>query len=161
MRMVEYEIRIAGREIPISFNPARREATIDGKSFQIQTTRHGSRLVVDVSGRSHTVEIVQGRVFVNGEETRFSIQKSRPRIGGKKSAATAARGAKVKPPMPGRIVSVEAKVGDQVKRGQGLLVLEAMKMQNEVTAPVEGLVKAVHVRPGQTVDANAVLVEIE
>ena len=65
------------------------------------------------------------------------------------------------PPMPGRIVSVDVKVRDQVKEGQGVLVLEAMKMQNELTAPTDGLMKAVQVKPGQTVDGNAALVEFK
>ena len=159
--LVEYEVRLAGRTVPISFNPEKKEAQVDGKTFLIQTTRYGNRVIVDLAGHNYSLEIIQGRVYVNGEETRFSISKSRPRIGGKKSAASAAKGAKIKPPMPGRIVSVEVKVGDSVKKGQGLLVLEAMKMQNEVTAPTEGLVKAINVKPGQTVDGNTIMVEIE
>ena len=159
--MVEYEIRVAGRNIPISFDPEKKQATVEGKSFALATTRYGNRVIVDVDGHSYALEIIQGRVYVNGEETRFQIQKAPPRIGGRKAAAAAVKGARVKPPMPGRIVSVDVKVGDQVKKGQGLLVLEAMKMQNEVTAPAEGLVKAVNVKPGQTVDANTVMVEIE
>lgn len=159
--MVEYEILLAGHSIPISFDPQKREAAVEEKKFQIQTTRYGTRVIVDVNGHNYSIELIQGRVYVNGEETRFVLHKSRPRLGGKKAAGAAVRGAKVKPPMPGRIVSVDAKVGDQVKKGQPLLVLEAMKMQNEVSAPVEGLVKVINVKPGQTVDANTVMVEIE
>lgn len=159
--MVEYEIKLAGRIVPISFSPEKKEAEVEGKKFQIATTRYGNRVIVDVGGHNHAIEIIQGRVYVNGEETRFHIQKSRPRIGGKRSSAAAVKGARLKPPMPGRIVSVDVKVGDQVKKGQPLLVLEAMKMQNEVSAPAEGLVKAVNVKPGQTVDANTIMVEIE
>jgi biotin carboxyl carrier protein len=161
LTMVEYEIQIAGHNVPISFYPEKREAAIEEKKFQIQTTRYGTRVIVDVNGHNYSIELIQGRVYVNGEETRFILHKSKPRIGGKKSAGAAVKGAKIKPPMPGRIVSVEAKVGDQVKKGQPLLVLEAMKMQNEVSAPVEGLVKAINVKPGQTVDANTVMIEIE
>jgi biotin carboxyl carrier protein len=159
--MVEYEIKLAGRVVPISFNPDRKEAEVEGKKFQIATTRYGNRVIVDVGGHNHSIEIIQGRVYVNGEETRFNIQKSRPRIGGKRASAAQVKGARVKPPMPGRIVSVDVKVGDQVKKGQPMLVLEAMKMQNEVSAPTEGLVKAVNVKPGQTVDSSTILIEIE
>jgi biotin carboxyl carrier protein len=159
--MVEYEIQIAGYTVPISFAPDKKEAAIEEKKYQIQTTRYGSRVIVDINGHNYSIELIQGRVYVNGEETRFRLQKAPPKIAGKKAGGAAAKGAKVKPPMPGRIVSVEVKVGDQVKKGQGLLVLEAMKMQNEVSAPAEGLVKAVNVKPGQTVDANTIMVEIE
>lgn len=159
--MVEYEITLAGRQTLIAFDPEKKTAEVDGKRFQIQTTRYGNRVIVEVNNHDYALELIQGRVFVNGEETRFQIQKSRPRIGGKKAGAAAVKGARVKPPMPGRIVSVDVKVGDQVKKGQGILVLEAMKMQNEVTAPAEGLVKAVHVKAGQSVDGNTIMVEIE
>lgn len=158
---VEYEIQLSRRTLPISFEPDRKVAVVDGKEFQIQTTKYGNRVIVDVDGKSFAVEIVQGRVYVNGEEQRFTIQRGKPRIAAGRKTAAGPQGAKVKPPMPGRIVSVEVKVGDRVQRGQGLIVLEAMKMQNEVTAPADGLVKAVNVKPGDQVDANATLVEIE
>lgn len=159
--MVEYELHLGRREVQVSFDPEKKTAAIDDKTFQIVTTRYGNRVIVELDGKPYAIEIVQGRVYVNGEEQRFSIQKGRPKFLGGKKAEAAAKGAKVKPPMPGRIVSLDVKVGDQVKRGQGLLVLEAMKMQNEITAPADGLVKAINVKPGQTVDANAILIEIE
>lgn len=161
MSVVEYEIRFGRRELGISFDPEKRTAEVDGRTFQVQTTKYGNRILVDLDGKTHSIEIIQGRVYVNGEEHRFTIQKGKPKVLGAKKGGEAVKGARVKPPMPGRIVSVDVKVGDQVKRGQGLLVLEAMKMQNEITAPADGLVKAVNVKPGQTVDGNAVLVEIE
>jgi len=159
--LVEYEISFGRRMVAISFDPEKKKATVGEKTYEIQTTKHGNRILVDLDGKTHNIEIIQGRVYVNGEEQRFTIQKGKPRVLGGKKADAGAKGARIKPPMPGRIVSVDVKVGDQVKRGQGLLVLEAMKMQNEITAPTDGLVKAINVKPGQTVDNNAVLVEIE
>ncbi|MGB9802351.1 biotin/lipoyl-containing protein [Desulfofundulus sp.] len=63
-------------------------------------------------------------------------------------------------PMPGNINAVKVKVGDQVKVGDPLVILEAMKMENEITAPVAGTVKEVRVKPGQTVNNGDVLVII-
>lgn len=63
-------------------------------------------------------------------------------------------------PMPGNINDVKVKPGDQVKQGDALLVLEAMKMENEITAPVAGTVKDVKVQKGQTVNNGDVLVVI-
>jgi biotin carboxyl carrier protein len=65
----------------------------------------------------------------------------------------------LKAPMPGTIISVLAKVGDPVARGQDLCVLEAMKMQNSLKASQPGVVKAIHIAPGQKVGAGAVLIE--
>ncbi len=63
--------------------------------------------------------------------------------------------------MPGKIVKVLVKVGDEVKEGQGLVVVEAMKMENEMKAPKAGKVVEVNVREGQTVEGNAKLCAVE
>jgi acetyl/propionyl-CoA carboxylase alpha subunit len=67
----------------------------------------------------------------------------------------------VEAPMPGNIVAVHAKAGDKVAMGDSLVVVESMKMQNEITAPVAGEVKAVNCAPGDQVAFGAVLVEIK
>ena len=63
--------------------------------------------------------------------------------------------------MPGRVVDIMVKVGDKVKAGDPILVIEAMKMENEVPAPVAGKIKAVHVTKGDSVNPDEALVEIE
>lgn len=67
----------------------------------------------------------------------------------------------VKAPMPGAVVSVEVTPGQEVKRGQGLVILAAMKMENEIKSPRAGRVKSVDVQPGQTVEQGRTLVVIE
>ncbi|MEO8623569.1 MAG: biotin/lipoyl-containing protein [bacterium] len=64
-------------------------------------------------------------------------------------------------PMPGMIVRVAVQVGDSVLPGQGLIVMEAMKMENELRAASAGTVKAVHAKPGTAVDKGALLLELE
>lgn len=76
------------------------------------------------------------------------------------SAAQVTEGQKIEAPMPGGIVSVAVKIGDTVKKGQLLLVLEAMKMENEIVSPVEGKILAVGVSKGDTVNPGDLLVEI-
>ena len=63
--------------------------------------------------------------------------------------------------MPGKVVTVEVRVGDLVEEGQTILILEAMKMQNEVAAPITGTVSAVHCEDGMNVEANVPLVVID
>lgn len=63
--------------------------------------------------------------------------------------------------MPGKVVRVLVKVGDQVTEGQGLLVVEAMKMENEIESPKDGKITEVKVEPGQTVESGAALVVVE
>ena len=64
-------------------------------------------------------------------------------------------------PMPGMIVRVNVQVGDRVHPGQGLVVMEAMKMENELRAQAEGAVKAVLAHPGTAVEKGALLIELE
>ena len=66
----------------------------------------------------------------------------------------------VKALMPGRVVRVLVAQGDAVRKGQGLVILEAMKMENEIIAPADGTVDELFVEPGQTVEAGADLVHV-
>lgn len=76
------------------------------------------------------------------------------------AAPAAADGFKVLAPMPGTILAMNVAVGQAVKTGEILLVLEAMKMENEITAPSDGIVKQILVQKGSTVDTDAALVVI-
>ncbi|HER41113.1 MAG TPA: acetyl-CoA carboxylase biotin carboxyl carrier protein subunit [Salinimicrobium catena] len=67
----------------------------------------------------------------------------------------------IKAPMPGLILDVHVKEGDEVEEGDYLLVLEAMKMENTLTAPRTGKVKSVKVQKGETVDKNQLLIEMD
>ncbi len=77
------------------------------------------------------------------------------------AAAAPAGGEKVNAPMPGTILSVNVKVGDAVKKGQVLVILEAMKMENEIMAPVDGTVTFVGVNQGATVESGSAICVIE
>ena len=76
------------------------------------------------------------------------------------AAAPAAGGEKVTSPMPGTILSVNVAAGDAVKRGQVLMILEAMKMENEIMAPCDGTVTSVSVTKGAAVESGALLCTI-
>jgi len=76
----------------------------------------------------------------------------------KKAAALSAEGSvKVTAPMPGKILGVKASAGQAVKKGDVLLVLEAMKMENEIVAPSDGTVASIHAAVGDSVEAGATL----
>ena len=74
--------------------------------------------------------------------------------------STGAGSIKVASPMPGKILDVKTKVGDAVKKGQVLLILEAMKMENEVVAPEDGTVASVDVAVGAMVEAGDTLASL-
>lgn len=71
--------------------------------------------------------------------------------------AVSGDGTPVKAPMPGTILSVSAAAGQQVKSGQVIMILEAMKMENEIVAPCDGTVKQILVQKGSTVETDSVL----
>ena len=78
----------------------------------------------------------------------------------KKAEQKAAGRLQIVAPMPGKILSVKVKAGDQVKRGQAVMVLEAMKMENEIVSPDDGVVASVEVAAGANVEAGALLASI-
>ena len=94
-------------------------------------------------------------IFVDGEHRRLTLRQGLP---GQDDAA--AMGA-LTAPMPGRIVQVMSHAGEAVKKGQPLLVLEAMKMEHTITAPADGVVKEIHFAAGDQVPEGAELLKIE
>ncbi len=76
------------------------------------------------------------------------------------AAAPVAGGTQITSPMPGSILDVKVNVGDAVSNGQVLVLLEAMKMENEICAPADGKVLSVNVKKGDTVDTGSLMVVI-
>ena len=130
--------------------------TIDGEKFEAKVVGEG---VVQIGGASHRVAIGDRELTIDGSPLPFRVLDVKTGAAG--GEAGGARGARVKPPMPGKIVTVAVNEGDDIKAGQVLVILEAMKMQNEIVAPAAGSVKKVHVKPGQNVEGKDVLLEIE
>ena len=90
-------------------------------------------------------------VNVNGTAYEVTVEEV---VGG---AAPAGAGEQVKSPMPGNILSVNVNVGDTVAEGQVLMILEAMKMENEIMAPKAGKVTSMNVQKGATVESGTLL----
>ncbi|MGL4867556.1 MAG: biotin/lipoyl-containing protein [Cetobacterium sp.] len=67
---------------------------------------------------------------------------------------------KIESPMQGLVVSLDVKMGDKIKKGDTLLVLEAMKMENPIVSPVDGVIKSIYVKKGDTIDGGVVVITI-
>ncbi|HUB80781.1 MAG TPA: biotin/lipoyl-containing protein [Bryobacteraceae bacterium] len=107
-------------------------------------------------------ETAAGTLVIVIDGYRFEIGVRDPRRWSRKDAARSADGVQtVAAPMPGKVVRVLAAAGDRVEAGQGLLVVEAMKMQNEMKASRAGRILSVAVKEGATVVAGEVLATIE
>ena len=109
-------------------------------------------LKITVNGTAYDVQVEE--VGATGGAT-FSAPVSAP------VAAPAGEGEPVNSPMPGTIVSVNVTSGQAVKEGDVLVVLEAMKMENEIMAPKAGTITSVNVNKGDSVEANTLLVTIK
>ena len=117
-----------------------------------------------LEGRSYEarVESTTGGTVVVIDGHRFEIQVRDPRRWSRQSGSRRGEGSEtLTAPMPGKVIRILAAPGDTVTAGQGVLVVEAMKMQNELKATRAGRVAAVHAREGATVTAGEELVTIE
>lgn len=99
-------------------------------------------------------------VIVNGQRIPVSVHDKK-HLRGKTGSEAAGGKATLTAPMPGKVVRVMCAAGDEVTAQQGLLVIEAMKMQNEVLAPKAGKLAELRVSEGQTVNAGEVLAVVE
>jgi biotin carboxyl carrier protein len=117
---------------------------VEGKSIEVRLAQVGPGLRVEASGKEWEAQIRDPRKYGRG-----------------RAGALEAEGLQqVIAPMPGKVVRILAKAGDSVAVGQGLLVVEAMKMQNEVRSPKSGTVERVVVKEGQAVAAGETLAVI-
>ncbi len=155
-----YTVSLDDREDQVALRVDGRQLEIDMASIQGD---HSYSLLID--GRSYTaVTATQGEqreVTVNGVSSAVAVEDEQlARLRGQVKSRRRAGGEQIKAPMPGRVVSISAAVGDAVESGQGVVVIEAMKMENELRAQSSGQVREIRVGEGDTVDRNAVLVVI-
>jgi biotin carboxyl carrier protein len=141
------------------------QASLDGRAIDVDVVVVGSQLSVRVNGQvvDLTTEGTPPEIgaVASGHRSYVRVESERMRSAEQAKKTTVTGGDKlVKSPMPGRVVKVLIAKGDVVEVGQGLLVLEAMKMENEVRARIAGTVAEVHVAPGATVEGNAKLVTL-
>ena len=140
---------------------------------------NGQRMVIDfrsVVGQSVYSLIVNGRsyealvqpteegleVLLHGQLFQVSIEDERQRrLRQSTGSVTVRRGEfHLKAPMPGLIVTVHVRDGQEVKKGDRMIVLESMKMQNEISSPTDGTVRTLRIKPGDNVDQNQVLLTL-
>jgi biotin carboxyl carrier protein len=136
--------------------------TVNGEDHTVRVLRHdGARLVFEMDGNiidtTHAESDAGVEVAYRGR--RYVLADPDAELAGGVGAAAASDGI-LRTPMPGKIVDVHVSAGDRVEAGERLLVLESMKMQNDVIAPYASEVVAVHHEPGDNVDFGDVLVEL-
>lgn len=129
----------------VEIAPGSFSLLVDDRPFVAEVCGDAEGYTVDVGGTRVTVQLTDASAR-SAEEV---------------AAATAAGPTAIRAMMPGRVVALLANPGESVKKGAGILVVEAMKMENEVTAPAAGKIVEIRVEPGQTVETGQVLAVIE
>ena len=116
---------------------------------------------ITVNGNVYDVTVEEGTGSTAGAAKAATPKAAAPKAAPKAAAPAGAQGAvKVNAPMPGKILSVKASAGQAVKKGDAVIIIEAMKMETPVKAPQDGTVATVDVAKGESVDSGKVLVTL-
>lgn len=166
--MKTYHLETNGQSHQISIENANGKITVtlnDKKHFvDLVRLNGGGALSILVDGRSFDLEVKESdkgmSVFALGQHFDLTVEEEKIFRARMLSGAgkTAAREKEVRAPMPGLIVKIEVSIGQEVHPGDGLLIMEAMKMENEIKAKAAGIVKEIKVSERQPVEQNQVLI---
>ena len=144
-----YDVSVDGREYKVDahkMEPTIYSLLVNGLSFEVDVGVNGSVYSVFVQGESYEIDLADEK-------------RRRVTLGDLQGSAVGRQ--VIAAPMPGKVVKILVKQGDKVKRGQGVIVVEAMKMENELKSPKDGTVGQIHVMEGQTVEASTRLLIVE
>ncbi|HEU4414801.1 MAG TPA: biotin/lipoyl-containing protein [Candidatus Angelobacter sp.] len=143
-----WKCRLDGREMPldaVSGQDGVLSLLLGGKSYEIKLENAGAESSVVVGNQRFNASVRDPRSF-----------RSRSRTGAAEQGIK-----KIKAPMPGKVVRLLAAIGSAVEEGQSVIVIEAMKMQNELKSPKSGVIRKISVQEGAAVDAGQTLAEVE
>lgn len=163
-----YEVTVAGkvRKVELTWSESGWLCKLDGLELPVDvvSTRKGV-LSLLLNGKSYEIkqERTAGETNIVVGNHRFNATVRDPRsLRSRRELEAGAQGPrKITAPMPGKVVRILASVGDAVEAGQPVLVIEAMKMQNELKSPKKGVLKKLNVAPGAAVEAGQALAEVE
>jgi biotin carboxyl carrier protein len=166
---MKYVVKVGDRDVEVTLEGD--TVTVDGVTWPAHVTDLEGTPVRMVTVGDEVHRVVARRGDTRGRYTlwldgfRHEVEALDERTRAIRELSGAAQGPKgpapLIAPMPGMIVRITAQVGDAVEPGQGLVVMEAMKMENELRAASAGTVKAIHARIGTAVEKGALLLELE
>lgn len=164
---MKYEAEIDGQPLVIEFDQreGRVTATIDGRAYDVEVLRPEDGVYLMLAGeRVYETRVwpdTSGKLNVRLRDRVFSaklIDRKHRRHGEEQNEQGPQQ---LVAPMPGKVVRLLLQAGDEVDAGQGVVIVEAMKMQNEIKSSKKGRVLEVRVSEGETVNANQVLAVVE
>jgi biotin carboxyl carrier protein len=166
---MKFEVQISGktRTVELQRDSDRWKISLDGAPIDADAVEISpSVFSILLNGESYEVRLAaanDGKLTLQTRHHEFIAEVVDPRTWrGRRHGAVEAEGRQqIVAPMPGKVVRLLVKAGDKVETGQGLLVVEAMKMQNEVRSPKTGTVERLLAKEGQPVNAGEVLAWID
>jgi biotin carboxyl carrier protein len=172
---MKFDLLIDGRENKVELSIGKLvSVNVNGEVFEVEVVKNNKGAVVRLDDREYNMGFEAPRLSIDGQmhevEVR-NLRRGRPSWNydsgraeesekGRPVRRTSGSEGMILPPMPGRVVSVKVKEGQSVKAGDPVLVLEAMKMQNEIVANTDGIVREVRVSVGDLVETEDILVMI-
>lgn len=163
-KLKKYKIVMNGRVMEIDYD-GNGGVIIDGKVYNTtvkEETENSYLASVEVTKKQiHDYKIIynQGLIFMEGKQVEFSFQPAVPKLIRKRSNKSGTE--EIRAPLPGIIVSIPVKVGDEVKSGQVVTVLEAMKMQNDIICNINGHIKEICIEVGTQAETDQLLLIIK
>ena len=166
---MKFDVQIAGktRTVELQRDSDRWKISLDGAALDADAVEISPNVFsVLLNGESYEVRLAaanDGKLTLQTRHHEFTAGVVDPRAWrGRRHGAVEARGRQqIVAPLPGKVVRLLVKAGDKVEAGQGLLVVEAMKMQNEVRSPKTGTVERLLAKEGQPVNAGEILAWID
>jgi len=125
----------------------KRKVIVDDEEFEVELEKKGTSWQVRIKDKEFLIKVEGERNKISKENKR----KKKVRVGNGTVSSS----------IPGKIISLNVGVGDEVKEGEVLAILEAMKMQNEIVAPIKGIIKKINCASGDSIIANTPLIIIE
>lgn len=160
-----FDIAIAGKKHRLELSRVQNhwQCRLDGREISVDAELvDPDTLSILVGGQSVEVRRqAEDKIFLRGKRYEVSIADPRSWRGRKRAEAGSEGPQKLIASMPGKIVRVLAAEGEKISAGQGIAVIEAMKMQNEIKSPKEGTLKKLLAQPGMNVSAGEVLAVVE
>ena len=170
---MKFEVRLIGpsgkklRTVEVEREADGLKITLDGRSVDTDAVEiDPNTLSLLLEGQSYEVRFMrspEGLLKIQAGLQEFAAEVADPRAWrGRQHGSLEAEGRQqVVAPMPGKVIRLLVHAGEKVETGQGLLVVEAMKMQNEIRSPKSGIVERLQVKEGQPVNAGEVLAWVE
>lgn len=171
VNMEKIIIKINDKEFESSYNKLDSSMIVNGKHYEIELLKNYTPEIfsfavnnkicqieievnedgtssISLDGFTHEIEIT--------DETKILLKKFIT-----ENAGDAAKSAKIKSPMPGLVIKILKEEGHHVVKGDKVIILEAMKMENTIASPIDGVIKSIKVREGVAVEKDALMLEIE